>query len=141
MLRQNVLCSSEVFFASSCSSDFVKSTTEILSSVTYANIICQFVTYKGFQQVVDVNSILFVFTKKEPIGQHIFLLVISSYVRSFVVFLIEYNKAKNNAIAFACQSWVTTFPFDCRRGPLPQQPKAAGRRVNTTLLYLNKNIC
>jgi hypothetical protein len=32
-------------------------------SFTYAEIIRQFVTYKGFEQVVDVNSILFVFTK------------------------------------------------------------------------------
>ncbi|ODV48955.1 MAG: hypothetical protein A8273_1799, partial [Methanohalophilus sp. 2-GBenrich] len=30
---------------------------------TYAEIIRQFVTYKSFEQVVDVNSILFVFTK------------------------------------------------------------------------------
>jgi hypothetical protein len=29
----------------------------------YTEIICKFVTYKSFQQVIDVNPILFVFAK------------------------------------------------------------------------------
>ena len=32
-------------------------------SLTYAEIICKLVAYKSFQQIVDINSVLFVFAK------------------------------------------------------------------------------
>jgi hypothetical protein len=38
-------------------------TIDPFMSFTYAEIIHKFVAYKGFQQVVDVNPVLLVFTK------------------------------------------------------------------------------